>query len=207
MTTKTTLGMLLGFAIAAAPVTGQGMHEHGQAGGDSEHEGGMQGMAMMAFMPANVMDAAAMLDLDIEQRTAVGAIQTEAEAQHMEHMQAAMSAGEGACSVLDDGPIDWDEYSEGLSQRAKHMVLAHVTMMRAASEVRAVLTPDQISALEGHDRMSSMDHGAMRGGGGMDHDAMGSGGSMEHEGSMGSMGMMGGNGSMGMMGMMGMCSG
>jgi Spy/CpxP family protein refolding chaperone len=185
MIKRQAFALMLGVAAAATPVMGQDLHQHGQAQ-VAGAEGGMSGAGMMMYMPSRLLDASDALGLNEDQRAALGTIQDQAQPEHQEHMRAAMSAGEGACSALTDEAPDWALYGDKLREGADHGVSAHVVMMRAASEAKGVLTAEQVTMIEadGHGAMSGTENPR----------AMGSMGSMDHAvrgGMMGGMGSMG----------------
>jgi hypothetical protein len=77
------------------------------------------------------------------------------------HVEAAGSQDASAAELLAAQAPDWQAYERALAEAASHRVKAHVAMIRAASEARAVLTSEQAARLQ--DAASVM--GAMMPGG------------------------------------------
>lgn len=121
-----------------------------------------QGMAMMATGgpgPRMVLRLRDELELTPEQVRSLEALQEEA-GSHMEGgmMQSMMAAHRNAAETLKEDDPDLDAYRRGLEDLAEMMVEAHVSMARAALEVRTVLTPEQRQKLE-EQRMKMMEGG------------------------------------------------
>ena len=174
----------LALALLAAPSAAQQEHDHSQPAtsvrADADHQ-------MMAFMPDMLLKSAVELRLTDVQRSELEHLRgTAMDAMHMSEAQALRTA---ACEAIQADRPDWDAYGEALHGSAELMVSAHVAMMRAITDARALLTLEQVALVLAWDpMMTSTEMGAMESR------------SMPHPmGEMGEMPMMG------MMGMMGVC--
>jgi len=181
---------ILALALLATPSAAQQNHDHGLPAASVEVSADHQ---MMAFMPDMLLKSAAELELTESQRSALEELQgTAMNAMHMSEAQALRAA---ACEALGTERPDWDAYGEALHGSAELMVSAHVGMMRAVTDARALLTPEQVAlVLEQEPMGASTGMGAS--------ESLG----MPHPmGEMSTMGQMSGTGMAPMMGMMGMC--
>ncbi len=168
--------------LSTVPISAQDTHEHGQQRGQiqmmmPEHMGMMQ---MMRTAPHVLINAAEQLGLDDRQLETLHYLHERFEESHGSHAAAARTACEAARETLGAAQPDWAGYEANMRGAAGEMAAAHVAMVRASFDARAVLDADQLEIIEGG-LMDSM---------------------MPGMGDMGQMGMMGDRGMCMGMGMM-----
>jgi Spy/CpxP family protein refolding chaperone len=132
---------------------------------------------MMHAGPAMLLRIREPLGLSADQVQRLEAIQRQADAAHRQHLEAAMPAMHQAMTGMDGDSPDLARIETAMRQGAEHHVAAHMAMVRAMVEARAVLTAEQRARL--HAAMGMM-HEMMR-----DHHPMGEmrpGGMMTHPG-------------------------
>lgn len=135
---------------------GGGMAGHAMMSGAGAVQGQsmMGGGAMTDLMqhmgpsPAALLGAAEHLGLTPDQTTRLEALATSSAERHQVHMDAAMTARQGAAGALGSDKIDVDAILGGLRGAADHMVEAHIDVVRASLDASAVLTPEQRAELE-----------------------------------------------------------
>lgn len=156
---------------AAQAQVGQQQHQHGQqqpaqAAQGQQHAGmqhGATGGAKMSGMgggmehpltPTMLIHHAKDLELTQDQVAKVTALATSSKSDCETHMKAAMEAHHAASALL-GGPAatpDLGAYEGKLREATTHVLQAHVGVVRAGQQARALLTPAQIEKLAAHDK-------------------------------------------------------
>lgn len=137
--------------------------QHGAMGGEKmageKMAGGkMGGMAMgdmqHPLTPTMLIHHAKDLELSQDQVAKVTALATSSKSECETHMKAAMDAHRAATALL-GGPAatpDLAAYEGRLREATTHVLQAHVGVVRAGQQARALLTPAQIEKLSAHDQ-------------------------------------------------------
>jgi len=163
MMIQRTLTLVAVLALAATPVAGQRGQEQSGREGAREMRGMMgQDMDMMSMSrmmgrsPAMLLRRAERLGLDDTQRAELEEIEQRFQAEHKQHMEEAKSLHDAAAEALAATAPDWEAYGETLGAAAQHMAMAHVSMVRAGAEAKAVLTAEQLEMMADHSGMGMM---------------------------------------------------
>ena len=150
---KTTRAITVAVAvlIAAVPLAAQDAHEHAQQRTDMQ---GMmaQDMGMMQMMrtaPHMLLRAAEELGLNDRQLQTLRYFQERFDESHGSHTAAALTSCEAAKETLSEERPDWARYEASMTHAASEMGAAHVAMVRASFDAKAVLDADQLEMIEG----------------------------------------------------------
>lgn len=155
-------GMMGGMQHGQAQGQAQGM-QHGQmqhgntAGSDKpaatamEHQGGME----HPVTPTMLLHHAKDLELTQDQVAKVTQLATASQAACETHLKAATEAHHAAAALLGDAATNPDvaQYEARLREAITHVLQAHVGVVKAGVEAKAVLTPAQVDKLKASAKM------------------------------------------------------
>jgi hypothetical protein len=116
--------------------------QHGAATGQAASGQGMGGMEH-PVTPTMLIHHAEDLALTAEQQGRVTELARTSQASCEQHLQAAATSHHAAAALLNQDSPDISAYEAKLREAVDHLLQAHVTVIKAGAEARAVLTPAQ----------------------------------------------------------------
>ena len=155
---KSGAGMMGGMKQGQAQGMQHGQMQHGNTTGSDKpaatamkHEGGME----HPVTPTMLLHHAKDLELTQDQVAKVTQLATTSQAACETHLKAATEAHHAAAALLGDAAANPDvaQYETRLREAVTHVLQAHVGVVKAGVEAKAVLTPAQVEKLKASAKM------------------------------------------------------